>query len=137
MDPIERLTTLFEKFPGIGPRQAQRFVQFLLRISPAGRKELIEALQKLGGSVHQCPTCMRFHAGKNKTCSMCESDKRDRTQLAIVAHDADLHALERSGTYRGTYFVLGGTISLASEKMTGLRFSQLAESIPNRVSDSL
>ena len=45
--------------------------------------------------------------------------------LAIVASDADVIALEKSGTYRGRYFVLGGTISLASETMNGLRMKEL------------
>jgi recombination protein RecR len=49
-----------------------------------------------------------------------------------VANDADLAALERSGTYRGMYFVLGGTVSLASENMSGLRLKQLLATIPKR-----
>jgi|SRR3989344_3833280 len=132
MDPIERLTALFEKFPGIGPRQAGRFVQFLLRSSPAVRREIIDAVQHLGGSVHQCQDCMRYHAGKGKLCSICSNPERDKTQVAVVASDADLAALERSGTYRGGYFVLGGTISLASEKMSGLRVKQLLDSLSER-----
>lgn len=124
-DPIERLSALFERFPGIGPRQAGRFVQYLLRSSPSLRRELAEALGALSGSVHQCPTCMRFHAGEQAPCSICQSAKRDPKLLAVVASDADLAALERSGTYRGRYFVLGGTISLTSEKMSNLRMREL------------
>lgn len=132
MDPIDRLTQLFEKFPGIGPRQAQRFVQFLLRASPAVRRELAESVQSLGGAVHQCKECMRFFSGAGTTCGICSNPERDRSSLAIVAGDADLAALERSGTYRGMYFVLGGTISLASEKASGLRLKQLLDSISKR-----
>jgi recombination protein RecR len=131
-DPIERLTSLFEKFPGIGPRQAQRFVQFLLRSSPSVRREIVESIQSLGGSVHQCKECMRFFSGEGAVCGICANPARDRSALAIVANDADLAALERSGTYRGMYFVLGGTISLASEKASGLRIKQLLDSIPKR-----
>lgn len=129
MDTIEKLASLFERFPGIGPRQASRFVQFLLRSSPAVRRELIDAMQNLGGSVHQCPQCMRFHAGERKMCGICADPERDAQYLAVVASDVDLAALERSGTYRGHYFVLGGTISLASEKTNGLRIKQLLERI--------
>jgi recombination protein RecR len=131
-DPIERLTSLFEKFPGIGPRQAQRFVQFLLRSSPAARREFIESVQALGGSVRQCKECMRFFSGEGTICGICANPQRDHAYLAVVASDADLLALERSGTYRGMYFVLGGTISLASEKTNGLRIKQLLDSIPKR-----
>jgi recombination protein RecR len=131
-DPIERLTDLFEKFPGIGPRQAQRFVQFLLRSSPSVRREFIESVQSLGGSVRQCKECMRFFSGDTAICGICSNPQRDQRYLAVVASDADLSALERSGTYNGMYFVLGGTISLTSDKASGLRIKQLLESIPRR-----
>ena len=137
MDSIERLTSLFERFPGIGPRQASRFVQFLLRSSSATRRELIDAVQHLGGSVHQCAECMRFFSGREKVCNICKNPERDRSLLAVVAHDADLAALEHSHNFRGHYFVLGGTISLASEKTSGLRIKQLLASIPARAKSGL
>jgi recombination protein RecR len=137
MDPIERLTSLFEKFPGIGPRQAGRFVQFLLRSSAAGRDEFVDAVEALDGAVHQCAQCMRFFGGAGKICGICANPERDHQFLAVVAGDADLFAIERSGTYRGLYFVLGGTISLASEKTSGLRVKQLLESIPERMKNGM
>ena len=137
MDPIERLNSLFEKFPGIGPRQAQRFVQFLLRSSPSVRRELVDAVESLAGSVHQCAQCMRFHGGAGSLCGICANPERDARYLSVVATDADLSALEKSGTYRGLYFVLGGTISLASEKTSGLRVKQLLDSLPERIEKGL
>jgi recombination protein RecR len=132
MDPIERLTSLFEKFPGIGPRQAQRFVQFLLRASPAVRRDMIDSIQSLGGSVHQCKECMRFFSGDGAVCGICANPARDKSSLAVVANDSDLLALEHSGTYRGMYFVLGGTVSLTNEKTNGLRLKQLLAALPKR-----
>ncbi|MBI5456544.1 recombination protein RecR [Candidatus Kaiserbacteria bacterium] len=137
MDPLDKLTALFEKFPGIGPRQAQRFVQFLLRSSAATRKDLSEAVRELSSAVHQCPSCMRYHSGDKGECSLCTNADRDASLLAVVATDADIAALERSGTYKGRYFVMGGTISLASEKKNGLRERQLLESIVTRVKKGL
>ena len=137
MDTIEKLSQLFEKFPGIGPRQAQRFVQFLLRSPQSTRRELVESIRDLSSSVHQCPECMRFSASKKGLCSICNNSHRDQSLLAIVASDADLLALERSHTYKGRYFVLGGLISLSSEKMTGLRIRELLASIPKRSKSGL
>ncbi|OGG59986.1 hypothetical protein A2765_00785 [Candidatus Kaiserbacteria bacterium RIFCSPHIGHO2_01_FULL_56_24] len=136
-DPIERLSSLFERFPGIGPRQAQRFVQFLLRSSPAIRREFIQSVQDLGSSVHQCPGCRRFSSGEKGLCSICANVQRDFSLLAVVASDADLLALERSHTYRGRYFVIGGLLSLASEKTSGLRLKELLDSIPKRIPTGL
>ncbi len=125
MDPIERLASLFEHFPGIGPRQAQRFVQYLLRSSPTLRKEIADSIRSLSSTIHQCPECMRYHAGENAVCNICANPSRDQSLLAVVVSDADLLALERSHTYRGRYFVLGGLIHLASDKTTGLRLREL------------
>lgn len=137
MDAIARLIAFFERFPGIGPRQAERFVQFLLRSSPALRRELAELIGELGGSVHQCAECMRFFGGAEKLCGICRNPERDKQYLAVVASDADLAALEKSGTYRGHYFVLGGTIHLASEKTDGLRIKQLLERVKKGVMGDL
>lgn len=126
MDPIEKLSAMFERFPGIGPRQANRFVQYLLRSSPAIRRELADALRSLSNAIHQCPECMRYHAGENAICSICANPSRDTSLLAVVVSDTDMQALERSGTYRGKYFILGGTMSLASEKTNGLRLRELS-----------
>ena len=125
MDPLQRLTDIFEHFPGIGPRQAARFVQVLLRSSPTLRRELMESLGELSQSVHQCPECMRFHSGTNPLCSICSNKNRDQSLIAVVASDTDIAALERSSSFRGRYFVLGGLLSLASDKPTGLRFREL------------
>jgi recombination protein RecR len=137
MDSIEKLTEIFEKFPGIGLRQAGRFVQFLLRSSESTRKDLVRAIEGLSASVHQCTECMRHHSGKRGSCSICENAHRDNTLLAVVANDTDLLAMERSGTYHGRYFALGGTVSLASEKMSGLRLRQLISSVPRFVKGGL
>lgn len=136
-DPIERLSSLFEKFPGIGPRQAGRFVQYLLRVSPAVRRELSDAVQALSQSARRCSSCMRFHSDTKDPCSICANPERDSTLLAVLASDADLSALERSGTYKARYFVLGGTISLASEKSNGLRDKELLASLTKRVKAGL
>lgn len=137
MDTLERLAAIFERFPGIGPRQANRFVQFLLRSSPAARKDLIETISALGGAVRQCPECMRFHASEKALCGICANPERDSSSLAVVASDSDLAALERSGTYSGRYFVLGGTISLASEEARGLRLKQLIDAVKKRTPEGL
>jgi len=137
MDAIERLSKLFERFPGIGPRQAQRFVQFLLRSSPAIRREMMESIRELGSDVHQCPSCQRYHTGTKGLCDICSSSSRDSSLLAIVASDADLAALERSHTFRGLYFVVGGLLSLASDRMSGLRVKELLDSLPERIENGL
>lgn len=118
MNPIERLTDLFEKFPGIGPRQARRFVQYLLAEPSSSRAELADAVRYLGSQTGQCKKCFRWFVKspeKHGLCTICISASRDARTLFVVEKDADIDNVERSG-FRGLYFVLGGTIPLASEE---------------------
>jgi recombination protein RecR len=118
MDAIERLTALFEKFPGIGPRQARRFVQYLLSTSPAIRSELAEHIKRLGAESRQCTLCYRWFTKDNQgneRCPICANPAREAAIVFVVEKDADIENVERSG-FRGLYFVLGGTIALATEE---------------------
>jgi recombination protein RecR len=118
MNPIERLTEVFEHFPGIGPRQARRFVQYLLSASPSSRNELSEAIKRLGVSTAQCKKCFRWFVkdgSQTELCTICGNKRRDEGLLFVVEKDADIDNVEKSG-FRGLYFVLGGTVPLAAEE---------------------
>jgi recombination protein RecR len=119
MDSIEKLTQLFEKFPGIGPRQARRFVQYLLSERQSFRAELADSVKQLASQTAQCKHCYRWfvkNGNKEVLCSVCASPGRDRSTLFIVEKDAEIENIERSG-FKGVYFCLGGTIPLASEEI--------------------
>ncbi len=119
MDSIEKLTQLFEKFPGIGPRQARRFVHYLLSERQGLRAELAQAIRDLGLQTLQCKECFRWfvkNGNEIKFCSICGSASRDRSTLFVVEKDADIENIERSG-FKGLYLCLGGTIPLASEEI--------------------
>lgn len=137
MDALDKLAQLFTRFPGIGPRQAQRFVYYLLRVSPGVRRDLARAIQELGDSVHQCPQCFRFHDGSQHVCRLCSSNERDDSALMIVATDADLTAVEQSGVYRGRYFVLGGLMALTTAKRAPLREEELVHIASERAANGL
>jgi recombination protein RecR len=112
MDPVSKLIELFSEFPGIGPRQARRFAYFILT-RPAGfLNEFTNNILAAKKSLRTCTSCQRFFtsASIQKTCPICSDDTRDKTSLMIVARDSDLDAIEKSGVYRGQYFVLGGII---------------------------
>lgn len=118
MNSIETLTALFEHFPGIGPRQARRFVHYLLSTNPSVRTELAEHIRSLGAHTSQCKQCFHWFVRdvhKTERCTICANTHRDKSILFVVEKDADIDNVERSG-FRGLYFVLGGTIPLASEE---------------------
>ncbi len=116
MDHIEELARALAKLPGIGPRQGQRFVCYLLATPAGERKKLSELIASLGKDVRQCSECLRFYNGSTAViCNYCSDKTRDDTLLMLVEKDQDLSAVERAGTYRGRYFVLGGVLTLSGK----------------------
>lgn len=118
MSPLDRLTELFRDFPGIGPRQAKRFVYFLLSAKQGYRSELSRLIQNIGADISQCALCFRFFPksrASSEQCRICSDEGRDSGTLMVVERDVDLESIERSGAFKGKYLVLGGTVPLASE----------------------
>jgi recombination protein RecR len=124
---IEQLAELFKEFPGIGERQAKRFVYFLLARNPAYLKELSHQIDSIKNHITQCQMCFRYFESRNGAhlCDICTNPKTDMSSLIIVEKDSDLEAVRRSGTYKGAYFVFGGLIPIADEKT--ISYSRLKE----------
>lgn len=129
-DRVEDLSRAFERFPGIGPRQAKRFVYHLLSASQADRLRLAELIQHLGADVQQCAECMRFWSGSGEICNYCSDTSRDDSILMIVEKDQDLLAVERANAFRGRYFVLGGVLTLSGKGQ--IREHELVDRVERR-----
>lgn len=106
---IDTLTQLLSKLPALGPRSARRAVLFLLDKKQTHLLPLIDSLKDVAENVVDCPCCGNMDT--QTPCGICQDEKRDRTQLCVVANVADLWALERAQTYKGLYHVLGGVLS--------------------------
>jgi len=135
MDRVEELSHAFERFPGIGPRQAKRFVYYLLTRTQGDRTKLSELIARLSDDVRQCSECMRFWSGKATSCTYCSDLSRDDSVLMLVEKDQDLLAVERSGSYRGRYFVLGGVLTLSGKG--GIREKELIDRVEKRAKAGL
>jgi recombination protein RecR len=114
-DRVEDLSHAFERFPGIGPRQAKRFVYYLLSVTQGDRARLSDLIMHLGADVRQCTECMRYWSGNSDTCNYCSDISRDDGILMVVEKDQDLLAVERANAFRGRYFVLGGVLTLSGK----------------------
>jgi recombination protein RecR len=121
MNPIDRLAELFSHFPGIGERQAKRFVYFLLLQDQGYLNSLAQTLTEIKKSIGQCSQCYRYFQINGKViCNECAEIKRDDSLLLVVEKDADLESIKKSGSYNGRYFVLGGLVPIV-EKSTPRR----------------
>jgi len=106
---IERLARLLQRLPGLGPRSARRAVLALLEKREVLLEPLLEALAACAREVRRCSSCRNLDV--RDPCSVCADPKRDPASLCVVETVEDLWALERTGIWRGRYFVLGGTLS--------------------------
>jgi recombination protein RecR len=132
MNTINKLTELFSKFPGIGPRQAKRFVYFLLTRNSSFLEELARLLLELKKEVSTCESCMRFFAnsGNTKVCDICRDVNRQDEMLMIVERDADFENIEKSKVYEGKYFILGGKVPILEKNPENrIRVNELKERI--------
>jgi recombination protein RecR len=123
VNSIDKLTEIFSRFPGIGPRQAKRFVYYLLQRHNGTIEDLKRALDDLKHETMQCERCLRFFSSSGvsarsnlKLCSICADASRDESLLMIVPRDTDLDAVEKSRGFKGLYFVLGGTLPILEKE---------------------
>ena len=140
MTTLEKLIKHFEKFPGIGSRQARRFAFHLLTLNQDDVAELSELIRTIRTNVVECPSCCRFHSmyNNNPLCSICSNESRDRSKLIVVERDTDIDAIERGGVYDGLYFVLGGTVPLLdTQDIKKLRGGALKHLVETRAKEGL
>lgn len=111
---IENLSRIIAKLPGMGPRIAKRIVLQLAQNKEKTLLPLIANLQALHDKIHACKNCGNLDEGD--ICAICASANRDHSIICIVEEVADLWAIERAQNYRGTYHILGGSLSAISGK---------------------
>ena len=132
---VDRLIESFLKFPGIGPRQAKRFVYFLAGEEKKYVDNLAKLVLEIKSGMKQCVSCFRYFESNNNNlavkppsgdlCLICSGSGRVSSSIMVVEKDVDLENIERTGAYNGKYFVLGGLLSLNGGGKTDIRLKQL------------
>ncbi len=108
--PLKYLTESFTKYPGVGPRQAQRFAFFVLKQSEQERQNLINALVSLS-QVNLCEECYLPKNLKDKKCSVCSVENRLNNLICVIERETDLMNIEKTHSFLGKYIILGDNIS--------------------------
>jgi len=107
--PLSKLIGHFEKFPGIGPRTAQRLALFILKQPESTIRDFSKALLEAHSNVGRCKKC--FNLTSEDECQICRNTERNQKLICVVAETKDLLALERAREFKGVYHVIGGLIS--------------------------
>jgi len=106
---LDALIQALRRLPGVGAKSAARMAFHLLQHDRAGAQVLSQALAQAAEQVQHCARCHTF--SEAPVCATCLDPERDATRLCVVETPADQSALERTGAFRGLYFVLMGRLS--------------------------
>ena len=106
---LQVLIQALRRLPGVGVKSAQRMAFHLLQHDRQGAQSLSMALSNAVSNVHHCERCHTFT--EMSVCATCTDEERDASMLCVVETPADQSAMERTGAYKGLYFVLMGKLS--------------------------
>ncbi len=106
---LDVLIQALRRLPGVGVKSATRMAFHLLQHDRPGALSLSHALQVAADSVRHCERCHTFT--QEPVCATCRNPARDSSKLCVVETPADQSAIERTGAYKGLYFVLMGKLS--------------------------
>lgn len=111
---ITKLTSLLSKLPNIGPRQARRLSYFLARYNPKILDEIAKLFWDISKQIGVCESCnfiFEREMKNQKLCSICSDPKRKNKFICVVEKDTDLISIEKTGKYKGIYYVLNGLMN--------------------------
>jgi recombination protein RecR len=127
--PIIALTEALGRLPGIGPRSAERLALYLAQTDSEAVKHLAETLVEARARIRTCSICGALT--ETEPCAICGDPRRDSSMICLVEHPVDIFTMEKAGTFRGKYHVLGGKISpLNGIGPDDLRIAELEKRLP-------
>lgn len=106
---IQKLINEFSRLPGIGPKTAQRLAFYLLKKDNLDLDSLSSAVANLKNNVTFCSIC--HNMVETDPCSVCIDEKRDQSVICVVEEPLDALAIDKSGTFKGVFHVLGGVLN--------------------------
>lgn len=106
---LEQLIDSLRCLPGVGPKSALRMAYYLLQRDRKGAAKLGNSLENALQALGHCTLCNNF--SETPVCPLCDSEKREHSQLCVIEMPTDLMMMEQTHSYSGMYFVLMGRLS--------------------------
>lgn len=108
-ESLNRLIEEFGRLPGVGPKTAERLAFYILKAQPEEAMKLAEAIRDVKNKIKRCQIC--HNLSEQATCQICLDPRRDQSVICIVEQPKDVISLEKTGTCKWVYHVLGGHIA--------------------------
>ena len=123
------------RFPGVGPKSAQRIAFWLMRQPAEDVDRLADSLHDMTRKLSFCERCCNI-AESGGLCPVCADARRDQSVICVVEDPRDVVAVERSGVFHGTYHVLHGVLNpLEGVTPERLRVRELVARLHGEVSE--
>ena len=127
-ESLNKLIEEFGKLPGIGPKSAERLAFYVLKARPDEAMALADAIRDVKTKIKRCEICYNF--SEQATCEICSDPRRDKSLICVVEQPKDVISLEKTGTCKWIYHVLGGHIApLEGIEPGDLTINQLVERV--------
>lgn len=128
-EALQALVAALGKLPGVGPRSAERMALHLAQAPKEISTNLAAALTRARETIQFCQRCGALT--DRQPCSICDDGRRDPSVVCVVERAVDILSLEKPGTFKGLFHVLGGKISpLNGVGPEDLRIAQLLQRVP-------
>jgi recombination protein RecR len=123
-DPIGNLIDALKRLPGVGEKTAQRFAYFIIGMTGRDARLVAQAIVEVKERIKVCSIC--YNLTETDPCPICTDPRRDRSIICVLEEPRDLIALEKSGSFKGVYHILGGLVSpITNTGVDELRIEEL------------
>ena len=136
MDPVQQAIAQLGRFPGVGKRTASRMIFWLMQQDPQTALDIGAALCDLPAKIKKCSRC--YTISTQEICPICSDKRRNQQIICIVERPQDIEKIENTGSFKGTYHVLGGSLSpLEGIGPENLRIRELLERLKNENAEEI
>lgn len=127
-ESLNKLIEEFEKLPGVGPKTAERLAFYILKAEPFEAMKLSKAINDVKNKIKRCKICCNL--SEQAVCQICSDTRRDKEMICVVEQPKDIINLEKTGTCKWVYHVLGGHIApLEGVEPSDLTIDKLVERV--------
>ena len=127
-ESLNRLIEEFGRLPGVGPKTAERLAFYILKARAEEAMKLADAIRDVKNKIKRCQIC--YNLSEQDTCQICSDPRRDKSLICIVEQPKDVISLEKTGTCKWVYHVLGGHIApLEGVEPDDLTIKELVERV--------
>ncbi|MCX7905243.1 MAG: recombination mediator RecR [Elusimicrobiales bacterium] len=129
MKILQRLIDNLRKFPSVGPKQAERFAIHILKASDKEIDELLSSIVEIRKNIKSCNKCNNYTL--DDVCEICRDEKREK-KICLVETPFDLISIEKTKSYNGRYFILGGNlVPVSNNDDFSLKIDKLKKIVAN------